>query len=244
MSDRRTPDLFVEQALLGEREASTADAARVAQLAESNADILKRYPPRVVGMRVRGQRQKAARAWALGGSLVVVAAALTLFVLPQPTSRVEVRQQFDDGNGGFVRPKGLLPTLHVFRVTDVGAQQLEPEASAHEGDRLQVSYIAAGANYGMVLSIDGRGTVTVHLPLAGTEAAALSKDGDTTLGASYALDDAPAYERFFLVTSDQPFPVSTVTTAANQLAKSGQGQSAPLSLPANLHQTPFLLLKR
>jgi hypothetical protein len=47
----------------------------------------------------------------------------------------------------------------------------------------------------MVLSIDGRGTVTVHLPLAGTDAAQLSKDGDTTLGSSYALDDAPAYER-------------------------------------------------
>jgi hypothetical protein len=240
MSDRRTPDLFVEQALLGEREASTADAARVAQLAESNADILKRYPPRVVGMRVRGQRQKAARAWALGGSLVVVAAALTLFVMPTPVSHTV--QPVDDGSGE--RPKGLLPTLHVFRVTDAGAEQLEPEASAHEGDRLQVSYIAAGAKYGMVLSIDGRGTVTVHLPLAGAEAAPLSKNGDTTLGSSYALDDAPAYERFFLVTSDQPFPVSAVTTAANQLAKGGHADQGQLSLPANLHQTPFLLLKR
>ena len=240
MSDRRTPDLFVEQALLGEREANPADAARVAQLAESNADILKRYPPRVVGMRVRGHRQKAARAWAFGGSLVVVAAALTLFVIPTPVSQTV--QPVDDGSG--TRLKGLEPTLHLFRVTDAGAEQLAPETSAHEGDRLQVSYIAAGANYGMVLSIDGRGTVTVHLPLAGTEAAPLSKEGDTTLGSSYALDDAPAYERFFLVTSDQPFPVSTVTTAANQLAKGGHADQGQLSLPANLHQTPFLLLKR
>jgi hypothetical protein len=239
MSDRRTPDLFVEQALLGEREASAADAARVAQLAESNADILKRYPPRVIGMRVRGHRRKAARAWAFGGSLVVVAAALTLFVLPTPVSQTV--RPLDDGSD--VRSKGP-PALHVFRVTDAGAEQLAPEAAAHEGDRLQVSYIAADARYGMVLSIDGRGTVTVHLPLAGTEAAPLSKDGDTILGSSYALDDAPAYERFFLVTSDQPFPVATVAAAANQLAKSGQGQSAPLALPSTFHQTSFLVLKR
>jgi hypothetical protein len=46
------------------------------------------------------------------------------------------------------------------------------------------------------------------------------------------------------VTSDQPFPVSTVTTAANQLAKGGHADQGELSLPANLHQSPFLLLKR
>ena len=196
--------------------------------------------PRVVGIRVRGHRQKAARAWAFGGSLVVVAAALTLFVVPTPVSQTV--QPVDDGSG--IRRKGLEPTLHLFRVTDAGAEKLDPEMSAHAGDRLQVSYISAGAPYGMVLSIDGRGTVTVHLPLAGTDAAPLSKDGDTILGSSYALDDAPAYERFFLVTSDQPFPVSTVAAAANQLAKSGQGQSAPLSLPSTFDQTSFLVRKR
>lgn len=239
MSDRRTPDLFVEQALLGERETSPADAARVVELSHSNVDILKRYPPRVIGMRVRGHRQKAARAWAFGGSLVVAAAALTLFVMPAPVSHTV--QPVDDDTG--IRSKGA-PALHVFRVTDAGAQKLDPEMSAHAGDRLQVSYVAADARYGMVLSIDGRGTVTVHLPLAGAEAAPLSKEGDTTLGSSYALDDAPAYERFFLVTSDQPFPVSAVTAAANQLARGGQAESAALSLPSTFDQTSFLVLKR
>ena len=241
MSDRRTPDLFVEQALLGEREASPADAARVAQLAESNADILKRYPPRVVGMRVRGQRQKAARAWAFGGSLVVVAAALTLFVVPSPVSQTSVQRTDEDTD---VRLKGLQPTLQIHRVTDAGAQELAPEASAHQGDRLQLSYIAGEDRYGVVFSVDGRGTVTVHMPLSGNQAVPLSKDGATILGSSYALDDAPAYERFFLVTSTEPFALSTVTTAANQLAHSGHADQAQLSLPSNLHQAPFLLLKR
>jgi hypothetical protein len=75
-------------------------------LAESNADILKRYPPRVVGMRVRGQRQKAARAWAFGGSLVVVAAALTLVRAPHPISLD--RPHIDDGTRG-IRDKGSMP---------------------------------------------------------------------------------------------------------------------------------------
>jgi hypothetical protein len=239
MSDRRTPDLFVEQALLGEREASPADAARVVELTHSNADILKRYPPRVVAMRVRGHRQKVARSWAFGGSLVVAAAALTLGVLPAPVSNPPV-EPVEDG----VRYKGLEPTLQIHRVTDAGAQELAPEASAHEGDRLQLSYIAGEDRFGVVLSVDGRGAVTVHMPLSGNQAVELSKEGTTILGSSYALDDAPAYERFFLVTSKEPFALSTVTAAANQLANGGHADQALLPLPSNLRQAPFLLLKR
>ena len=134
--------------------------------------------------------------------------------------------------------------LQIHRVTDAGAQELAPEASAHEGDRLQLSYIAGEDRYGVVFSVDGRGTVTVHMPLSGSQAAELSKEGATILGSSYALDDAPAYERFFLVTSKEPFALSTVTAAANQLAQSGHADQAQLSLPSHLHQTPFLLLKR
>jgi hypothetical protein len=240
MSVRRTPDLFVEQALLGEREANPADATRVAALAESNTDILKRYPPRVMGIRFRGERRKTARAWALGGSLVVAAAALTLAVIPAPVSHPSLEPVVEDG----VRLKGLPPQLHLFRVTDGGAQELAPEASAHAGDRLQLSYNAGGARYGVVLSVDGRGTVTMHLPLGGTQAAPLSPDGDTILGSSYALDDAPAYERFFLVTSDEPFAIATVTAAAKELARSGRAESGSLPLPSSFQQTPVLVLKR
>ena len=242
MSDRRTPDLFVEQALLGERETSPADAARVVELSHSNADILKRYPPRVVAMRVRGHRQKAARAWAFGGSLVVAAAALTLVVLPAPVSDNVVDEPTIEPG---VRKKGLQPELQLFRVTDAGAQQLDPEAaSAHEGDRLQLSYIAGEDRYGVVFSVDGRGTVTVHMPLSGSQAVELSPEGATILGSSYALDDAPAYERFFFVTSAEPFTLSAATTAAEQLAHGGNPEAAALGLPPSLHQTSFLVLKR
>jgi hypothetical protein len=240
MSDRKTPDLFVEQMLLAERTAEPQDAARLAELAQSNAEILKRYPPRVVALRVRGVRQRSVRQWAVGGSLVLAAAALTIAVIPASVSHPSLQQV--DPNDGF-RDKGD-PTLHIHRVTTAGAEVLGPEASAHEGDRLQLSYLAAGERYGVVLSVDGRGSVTMHLPLSGSVAAPLSPDGDTILGSSYALDDAPAFERFFLVTSDAPFALSAVTSAAKQLAQSGDPESAPLSLPSSLHQTSFLVLKR
>ncbi len=240
MSDRKTPDLFVEQMLLAERTAEPQDAARMAELAQSNAEILKRYPPRVIGMRVRGARQRVARTWAVGGSLVLASAALTIAVIPSPVSHSSLERIGDDGE---VRHKGD-PKLHVHRVTDTGVQDLEPEAEAHQGDRLQLSYIAAGERYGAVLSVDGRGSVTMHLPLSGSDAAPLSPDGDTILGSSYALDDAPTFERFFLVTSDAPFALSSVTSAAKQLAQSSDPEAAPLPLPSNLHQTSFLVLKR
>ena len=50
--------------------------------------------------------------------------------------------------------------------------------------------LSGGAPYGAVISLDGRGTVTFHLPTHGTAAAELSGRGAVPLPRSYELDDA------------------------------------------------------
>jgi hypothetical protein len=92
-----------------------------------------------------------------------------------------------------------------------------------------------------VVSIDGRGFVTRHLPSDGTRAAELDVRGPVTLASAFELDDAPAFERFFFVTSAEPFAASVVTEAAADLARRRSGQR--LELPATLEQSTFLLRK-
>lgn len=131
------------------------------------------------------------------------------------------------------------------------ANQDQPErlsngARASRGDLLQLAYAAGpDGRFGVLLSIDGAGRVTQHLPEPGASAAAtLRSPSEIRLPSAYELDDAPGFERFLLITAAKPFPVAAALDAARALA--GQGASArtaPLPLSPAFHQTSVLLQK-
>jgi hypothetical protein len=142
------------------------------------------------------------------------------------------------------RTKGLdTPTLAVHR--RVAGDAPEPLASgtvAQAGDVLQLSYRSGGAGHGVVVSVDGKGNVSLHHPASVTDPTNLSADGFVELPHGYALDDAPRYERFFFVTGDAPIDVRAVLAAADALPN-GTASSTPLTLPEGLSQTSFLVRK-
>ena len=124
------------------------------------------------------------------------------------------------------------------RVEQLGAS----DARARANDLLQLSYRVARADFGLIFSIDGRGTVTRHFP-DGDEAAQLEAGALIPLPRSYELDDAPRFERFFLVTGAKPFDSAAVVEAARSLAASGSAEQGALSLPAGLAQKALTLRK-
>jgi hypothetical protein len=140
------------------------------------------------------------------------------------------------------RIKGLTPALTVYRRTAQGSETLADGAVAHAGDLLRVGYRAAGKPYGVILSIDGRGSVTVHLPPTADRAAALKRDATVLLDQSYELDDAPAWERFYFVTGDTPFAVAPIVEAA-RTAAAHHTPPAALVLPRGLEQSTFSVQK-
>ncbi|MBM4353060.1 MAG: DUF4384 domain-containing protein [Deltaproteobacteria bacterium] len=122
----------------------------------------------------------------------------------------------------------------------LGVELLSDGDSASAGDVLQLEYVAAGAPYGMILSIDGRGTVTLHYPPAEGGDTTLAPGGAVPLPRSYELDDAPGFERFILVTSQAPVPVAEILEIARIL---GADPARPLPLRATLVQKSVLLRK-
>ncbi len=148
-----------------------------------------------------------------------------------------------------VRAKGIRPTVLIYKHSGNEAELLQNGDIVKAGDTLQLSYVSAGKKFGVILSIDGRGTITVHLPetsggTANRQAAALESHGQTALPFAYQLDNAPRFERFFFVTSDRPFPVSEATKSAEQLAGSGKADTVgALPLPSGLDQVSVLLRK-
>ena len=141
--------------------------------------------------------------------------------------------------------KGLTPALHIHRQGEQGEPHpLASGDTAHTHDRLQLSYVSAARRYGVVLSIDGRGAVTVHFPDPIDQPARLSPKGEVSLPHSYQLDDAPRFERFFFITSlDDPIDLPAVMAAARELAESGDAQTGDLALDGGLEQRAMTLKK-
>jgi hypothetical protein len=180
------------------------------------------------------------RAWKLprlAWAVPVAAVALVLLSLPL------VLRPSDD-----TRLKGVAPHLLVFRKTQAGAEELRPGAVARRGDVLQLSYAAGDAKYGVIFSMDGRGTITWHVPAgyAGGPRSAppLDPKGPVVLPSAYELDDAPGFERFFLVYAARPFDVSEVERVARALAPRTPGDLGVLTLPRGLGQFSLLVKKQ
>jgi len=182
-----------------------------------------------------------------------VAAALGLGLLAVGLTILQPSKRPEPPNGGLAsrpveaptpqnRIKGLLPHLILFRQTESGPKALPNGASAHRGEVVQIAYNAIGRPYGVVISADGRGVLTLHLPRQGPSAAALESGGPVALKQAFALDDAPLFERFYFVTSGASFDVAPVMSAIRQ-AHITPEDPANVTLPPSFEVSTFILRK-
>ena len=143
-----------------------------------------------------------------------------------------------------VRFKGLEPHINIYQQTESGAKLVNHNAVLHEGDSLQLSYIAAGQNFGAIFSIDGRNVVTQHFPLDDQASVKLHNSGELMMERSYQLDDAPKYEHFFFVTSNSPFDLQEVINLAkNETADKQENTESINGLPKHINQFVITIKK-
>jgi hypothetical protein len=264
------PDLVLERYRLGELPPGETRAlerrldrepdlvARLEVLERSDEAIRRRYPPAWLAEQIRRRHRLAPEVTARPGrpwlirwpvpTALAVAAVLVLALAPRllsPPLRERIAGDHPAPSAPAVgsgdRIKGLGPSLVLFRKTDSGSETLADGAVAQAGDVVRVGYRAAGRTHGVILSVDGRGVVTVHLPDRGGEAAPLRRGDTVLLDRAYELDDAPRFERFYLVTADRAFDVEPVVEAARRAAEPPPRDELPLTAP--LEQTTFLLRK-
>ena len=133
----------------------------------------------------------------------------------------------------------LVPEV-PFRI--VGSEQLDEGAVAHQGDVIRIGYRVSDTAFGVIASVDGRGVVTLHHPAATPRATRLRGGEVVLLDQAYELDDAPKWERFYIVTGTTEFEVAPIVDAIARLAASSNG-AAPLPLSSTLNQATFQLQK-
>ena len=246
MAKPHYPTILFEQYVLGELpddvarelEASAGFADRIDEIQRSNREILETYPPAAFAARIRNQhearamqeRRSARRSagparrpirWPRIAVLALPAAAMVAFaVLTAIGTLGQASGSGFDPMHDQVRLKGDDQSLYLYRAApgSTSASRLTADAPVSAGDRIQVAYSVAQPHYGVVLSVDGDGSVTQHYPVDGPEAARLSTGGEQTLPRAFILDDAPRFELFVLVTSPTPFQIDPVKNRLRQLA--------------------------
>jgi len=260
--NRHVPDWLLERLALGELDAETAADVRrrlaaegrsaddiAAVVATSNREILEELPATATAAAIRLRAARTATAARPSRKRTA------LFTLPfalaggLALTHMMFRQQTDEGVVSRVgeNPEIILskentdPRLYVYRRGAGKNHRLKDGSAAARGDLLQLAY--GGAGYVVVLSIDGAGKVTLHWPeKTGGDAPAI-KAGENRLPSAYELDDAPAFERFFLVQSPKPFPVAAAVEAARALAAQPSARNQALALPPGFEQISLALDK-
>jgi len=252
------PDITLERYRLNElppdeasRLASQLDAdadlrLRLAALEASDQQIRVELPAAMLAQgvrnRLRGQDQATtspALTW-MRWALPVGAAVILTFVIVRPLA-LEPLVADPIATVGDERVKGLDGALAIYRHTGDGSELLADGDRARTGDLLRIGYKVTTPGYGVIVSVDGRGLVTRHLPAEGKRAVALANGDTVLLDSSYELDDAPKWERFYLVTSRSAFNIEPVLTALRR-ATPLDGSPA-LTLGPDLGHVTFVLQK-
>lgn len=253
MSARQLPEWMVERLRAGDLDPARAAELRARLEAEGGRErlealerdgreFLEAHPPGPALAEIRRRaaggdpRPRPARRtlWAPLATAAVAAAAV-LMVAPRLGSGPEPEEG---------RMKGLSARLEVHRQRPgMPPELLADGAVARAGDLVQLSYVSADAPFGAVVSVDGRGAVTLHWPEGGGSAAELEGGHSVPLPHAYRLDDAPTFERFFLVTASAPFDSGVVVEAVRRLFAAGRAADDRLSLPAGLEQRALTLRK-
>jgi len=107
-----------------------------------------------------------------------------------------------------IRAKGLTPTIEVWQKSGNRAEKLSPGAIVRARDIVQLGYAVPEPCYGAIVSLDGRGVLTVHLSGDSGNAVPLASGRTVALSSAYRLDDAPLFETFYLITAPDNFDVN------------------------------------
>ena len=246
------PDVTLERYRLGELDAD--ELARIARLSEEDYSLKRRlndlarsdleiegeYAGDLLAQQVRSRRSRVPEvrevSWATRlGWAVPALLILTMIVLAHRYDVLSIAE----GD----RAKGTEAALVVYRNGAAGAELLRDNDVVRASDIIRVGYRVSEPQYGLILSIDGRGTITRHLPADGDAAVALRAGTPVLLDSAFELDDAPLIERFFLITAPSPFDAAPVLDALRRASAARANEFPNLALRSPFNVVTFSLRK-
>lgn len=233
----QVPDLLVEQLALGELSGQgevevfrqlvgqPGGLERLAAIWVSNAQILQTYPPSKMAAMIRYRlsrtRRRTALHWLLWSGVPAMATASVVLLLVARTAPPQLDRAKSDPPP-HLRTKGATgtmgtPLLFAFKKQEQNVHRLEHGAEVYPGDLLQIAYQGGEETHGVIVSVDGRGVVTLHFPARPDQSTRLHPGGTRVLPYAFELDDAPDFERFLLFTARNAIDVHPLVEEIKRL---------------------------
>ncbi len=227
--------------------------AALERIEASNREILALYSPLTVKASLLSLLEDAQnKPFPLKRVLVITSTAVVLLtlILVLPLLKEKPGIIISDAEQDVTLFKGIPKVdlsqtqLLVYRKIQDQVEMLSDGEQARTGDLLQLAYVTVEESYGVILSIDGKGMITLHFPADKGKSTKLERNKQFLLPNAIELDDAPEFERFFFLTSESPIDVDAVIKALESLAKyPGQVKQPVIDLPRNLKQYSIIILK-
>ncbi|MCL2705072.1 MAG: hypothetical protein FWE72_02560 [Spirochaetaceae bacterium] len=162
-------------------------------------------------------------AWGFCIAAIVMVIAFPFFILKNP-----VHEKFGDRmKGASIESSSIELNVYLRGRSSNEVTLLPDQSNISDGNTIQLVYKVPSAKsnekYGIIFSIDGRSSVTMHYPYRPRQSTLLVSGKSVHLDEAFTLDDAPDYEIFFFVARDTPMDIETTLITAKQLAREIRG---------------------
>ncbi len=152
-----------------------------------------------------------------------------------------------DHSNDTTRIKGE-PSIYLYLKERGKVKLLEPGSEAHQGDLIQIAYSVPSDCWGTILSLDGRGAISTHLPLDTSGKTAIKAGGKQLVSHSYELDDAPHFEYFLFITSPKEFEINQILEAlkleTDKIISNINNSETPVFNPGKEYKISSIIIKK
>lgn len=133
-------------------------------------------------------------------------------------------------------------TLNIYLKTDDDIKKLDNLNKVKERDQLQITYNSKD-KYGIIFSVDGLNNITYHYPEYFNNSTSMDIGKEISLPTSYILDNAPYFEKFYMVTSKDSFDLNLVNNKVTDIKVVDGAIVEDLMLPSDYTVYTVTLLK-
>lgn len=184
------------------------------EIQKSNMEILNKYTPEAMKEAVSAKLNKK-NILSFKSYKIISYAAAAIFVaaIALPVSFNSFKAKTPSSTERLKGPAPVTQETKLFLYRQKGKEihALADGDFARSGDVLQITYQAGSSEYGIIFSIDGNGNLTRHFPENNWTAAKLKHGSEEIpLDFSYELDNAPDFEYFIMVSSQEQFTLDNL----------------------------------